>query len=208
MKWRMFCSGILFFTLFGAETALALDLRFIDLFMTSDQQGRYLFDRGDYGGAAQRFAEPMWKGTAYYRAGDFENAILQFGQVDTDEGWFNLGNAYAGIGNYEEAVGAYDEAVSRRQRFREAEENRRMILALIPPEPEEEEEEFGDAGNLPPDDIVFDEKGEKGKVGEMQQSEFTEDQLAELWMRRLQTTPADFMRIKFAVQAVKKEAMK
>jgi len=208
MKWRIFCSGILIFTLFGAKTALALDLRFIDLFMTSDQQGRYLFDRGNYEGATQRFADPMWKGTAYYRAGDFENAILQFGQVDTAEGWFNLGNAYAGIGNYEEAVSAYDEAVRRRQGFREAEENRRMILTLIPPKPEEDEEEFGDAGNLPPDDIVFDEKGEKGKVGQMQQSEFTEDQLAEMWMRRLQTTPADFMRIKFAVQAVKKENMK
>jgi Ca-activated chloride channel family protein len=173
--------------------------------MTSDQQGRYLYDKGDYEGASERFADPMWKGTAYYRAGDYENAVLQFGQVDTAEGWFNLGNAYAGTGNYEEAVSAYDEAVRRRPGWKEAEENREMILALIPPKPKEDEEEFGDAGNLPPDDIVFDEKGEKGKVGEIEQSELTEDQLAEMWMRRLQTTPADFMRIKFAVQAAREE---
>src|SRR5262245_54444609 len=36
--------------------------RFADLWLTPDQQGRMAFDRGDYTTAAQRFADPMWRG--------------------------------------------------------------------------------------------------------------------------------------------------
>jgi len=143
----------------------------------------------------------MWKGVASYRAGDWENAILQFARVDTDEGWFNLANAYAKSGNNEEAVKAYDEALARRPGWTEAAENRSLVAALIPPpEPESDEEQTGEP-NLPPDEVKFDEKGKKGKEGQIDQTQLTDEQKAQMWLRRLEVSPADFLRRKFAVQA-------
>ena len=52
-----------------------------------------------------------------------------------------------------------------------------------------------------PDEIKFDEKGKKGKEGEIEQQMLTDEQKAEMWLRRLQVTPADFLRRKFAAQA-------
>jgi Ca-activated chloride channel homolog len=37
--------------------------------LTPDQQGQLAYERGDYAGAAERFADPMWRGVALYRAG-------------------------------------------------------------------------------------------------------------------------------------------
>jgi len=186
----------------GAPVSAAADeFRFADLWLTADQQGRYWLERGDAGRAAERFENPMWKGVASYRAGDWENAILQFARVDTDEGWFNLANAYAKSGNNEEAVKAYDEALARRPGWTEAAENRSLVAALIPPPgPESDEEQTGEP-NLPPDEVKFDEKGKKGKEGQIEQTQLTDEQKAEMWLRRLEVSPADFLRRKFAVQA-------
>jgi Ca-activated chloride channel family protein len=182
-------------------SAHAADVRFADLWLTPDQQGRYWMEQGEPLKAAERFDDPMWKGVAYYRGGDWENAILQFGRVDTAEGWFNLANAYAQSGDNEEAIKAYDEALARRPGWTEAEENRDLVASLIPaPEPESDEEQQGDP-HFKPDEVKFDEKGKKGKEGEIEQQMLTDEQKAEMWLRRLQVTPADFLRRKFAVQA-------
>ena len=47
----------------------------VNLFLTADQQGRWYFERGDYTTAAERFRDPMWKGLAYYRTGDYASAL-------------------------------------------------------------------------------------------------------------------------------------
>jgi Ca-activated chloride channel family protein len=182
-------------------SADAADFRFADLWLTPDQQGRYWMEKGEPLKAAEGFEDPMWKGVAFYRAGDWESAILQFGRVDTAEGWFNLANAYAQSGDNEEAIRAYDEALARRPGWTEAEENKALVASLIPPpEPESDEEQQGDP-HFKPDEIEFDEKGKKGKEGEIEQQMLTDEQKAEMWLRRLQVTPADFLRRKFAAQA-------
>jgi Ca-activated chloride channel family protein len=67
---------------------------------------------------------------------------------------------------------------------------------LISPPKKEDEEEALDP-NQPPDEIKFDERGKKGKAGEMQFAE----QTAEIWMRNIQTTPAQLLERKFAIEA-------
>jgi Ca-activated chloride channel family protein len=201
VRWGTVVLVGLLLTAGAPASADAAELRFADLWLTPDQQGRYWMERDEPAKAAERFADPMWKGVACYRAGDWENAILQFARVDTAEGWFNLGNAYARSGNNEEAIKAYDEALARRPGWTEAEENRALVVSLIPPpEPESDEEQQGDP-HYAPDEIELDEKGKKGKEGEVQQEMLTDEQKAEMWLRRLQATPADFLRRKFAAQA-------
>ncbi|MDF0653082.1 MAG: VWA domain-containing protein, partial [Nitrospira sp.] len=93
-------------------------------FFTRDQQGRWYFDHGNYSTAAERFTDPMWKGLASYRSGDYAAALTQFARLDTPEAFFLMGNCYARMKEFPAAVGAYDHALKGRPAFREATENR------------------------------------------------------------------------------------
>ena len=174
--------------------------RFQNLWMTPDQQGRHYFDKGDFETAAGRFKDPMWKGVAFYRVGDFQSALEAFALVDTAESYFDQGNALAHLGKYPEAVKSYGEALRRRPGWKDAEENLALVQSLIPPPKKEEKPQVGDIPpTFTPDQVQFDDtKGQKGKV---QIPRWDEKQMADMWLRNIQTTPADFLRQKFAIQA-------
>ncbi len=180
----------------------------IGLWFTPDQQGRYFFERNDYRAAAQRFHDPLWKGIAYYRGGNFEAAAEQFALVETAEGYFNLGDACAHLGKFEQAASSYEEALRRRPNDKAIRENLELARSLVLKKTKKEEEEppQGDEPIFNPDEIRFDEKGKKGKAGEVNQGALSDEQVMSLWMRRLQTTPSEFLRQKFAIQAQGSEA--
>ena len=92
---------------------------FIDWWLTPDQQGRVLFERGEYAQAAQRFSDPLWKGLSYYASEDFVSAASWFAQVDTAYGYFYLGNAMAHQDRLEDALAAYDAALTFEPEFAE-----------------------------------------------------------------------------------------
>lgn len=175
---------------------------FIGLWLSPNQQGRYYYEKGDYRAAAEAFENPLWKGVACYRTGDFNAAVLQFARVDTPEGYFNLGDAYAHLGKLDQAAKSFSETLRQRQGFIAAKENLVLVKSLIQKQkdqkkkrpPEEQELTFD------PDQVKVDEKGKKGKKGKTDQAELTAEQIQKLWMKRLQTTPADFLRMKFAAQ--------
>jgi len=203
--WSVRWAGLVALATLAPAPAHAQDSGFLDLWLTPDQQGRRLFERGDFAEAAQRFRDPLWRGLACYRAEDWDCAIDGFAQRDTPEASFNLGNAYARSEQYELAVEAYDQALAQRPAWREARENRERVAALIPEEPEPEEESEPGDPSFDPDEIRFDEKGEKGKRGEVDQMGLSDEQMGEIWLRGLQTTPAGFLRYKFAFQAAGQE---
>ncbi len=177
----------------------------VNLWLAPDQQGRYFFEKGDYAAAATRFQDPLWKGIAYYRSNNFQAAVEQFDRLDTAEGYFNLGDAYAHLGQLEQAVTSYEEVLRRKPDDIAARENRDLVRSLVQKKKKaKEKEEEPPEGREPtynPDDIKFDEKGKKGKKGEVDQAELSAEQIQQVWMRRLQTTPSDFLRLKFAAQA-------
>ena len=174
---------------------------FIDLWLTPDQQGRFWFERGSYEEAAEAFRDSYWKGIAFYRSGDLDQAVNQFALMESPAAYFYLGNCYARLGDYPSAVASYGEALRLQADFPEAVANRELVEALIAKD-QEQEEEPSEAGEpaFNPDEIKFDNKGKQGKEGEIEQSLLSDEQLAEMWMRNIQTSPADFLRYKFRVQ--------
>lgn len=179
------------------------------LWFTPDQQGQRDFKRDEFAAAAQSFRDPMWQGVAWYRAGEFEKAAQAFALRDTAEANFNLGNAWLLRGKYETAIAGYDRALEQRPDWREARENRELAVArakLV----ERQGGEMGDQ-KIGADEIVFDKKKQSGGqdtdiAGEQA---VTDASVQAMWLRRVQTKPADFLKAKFSYQhAMEQEGAK
>lgn len=68
-------------------------------------------------------------GVQAYRKGDFAAAQQQFEGIDSDQGWYNLGNALARQGRYDEAIDAYDKALKQHPQMADAIANRAAVDA-------------------------------------------------------------------------------
>lgn len=136
-----------------------------DVWLTPDQQGRRHFEREEFVEAGQSFDEPMWRGAASYRAGEYDAAIDAVARLDTAEAYFNLGNSYAREENYEQAAAGYEDALERKPGWVEAEENLAMVRALIPTPANEESPPPGGEPSFSADEIEFDDKADQGTVG-------------------------------------------
>lgn len=195
VRWTFSTAMLIVFPLHAGSVQ---SFRFLDLWLTPNQQGRYYFERGDFKTAAERFEDPMWKGLALVRGGEYSSAVDAFAMEDTPEAWYNQANSLAHLQKYPEAVAAYEQALSRRHPWADAEENLALVRSLIPPKQADEQKEQEIPPDFKPDDIKFDERGKKGKLQRMQ---VDPAKMANIWMRNIQTTPADFLRRRFAMQA-------
>lgn len=68
-------------------------------------------------------------GVQAYRKGDYAAAQADFSGVDSDQGWYNLGNALARQGHYDQALHAYDQALAHHPGMADAIANRAAVEA-------------------------------------------------------------------------------
>lgn len=195
--------AILFLLLHAAPASAEGTSWFKELWLTPDQQGQLAFDRGNYAEAARLFKNPMWRGIAAYRAYDYLAAAEAFRQIPTIEGHFALGNAEANNHAYAKAIKAYDEVLAAQPDHIAAKTNRAIVRAALEAQEEarRKKEEGETAPDLPPDEVKVDEKQQEGKRIKVQSQDVTSADAAEAWMREVQTSPADFLKLKFAIQA-------
>ena len=174
---------------------------------TADQQGHRMYDKADYAQAATRFVDPMWQGVALFRAGEFDRAASLFAGYDTAEAAFNHGNALVMQGKYELAAGRFARALELRPDWQDATVNREIALARA----EALKKEGGDmtGGKIGADEIVFDKGKPSPTAGEEQVEggqQASDAELRLIWLRQVQTRPADFLRAKFAQQYATRKA--
>ncbi|MBB5764420.1 tetratricopeptide repeat protein [Methylorubrum rhodesianum] len=185
---------------FLALGATAYHVGWRNLFLTPDQRGRFLMKRGRPGEAASAFRDPVWRGVALFRAGDFKAAAQAFGGVDTAEGAYDQGNALVMLGKYDDAVRRYERALALRPGWEAAAANRAIARLRA----ERMRQEGGETGDIEssPDEIVYD-KGKKGGADTTVEGDgklMSDEAVRALWLKRVQTRPADFLRVKFAYQ--------
>ena len=169
--------------------------------LTPDQQGYRFYKQTDYVAAADSFASPMWTGIALFRQGEFEKSAGVFAGYDTAESTYNHGNALLMQGKYEAAAERYARALELRPDWEDATINHRIALgraAML-------KQEGGDmtGGMLGADEIVF-TKGKSPPGSGEEQTEggekLSDAELRAVWLRQVQTKPADFLEAKFAYQ--------
>ncbi|WP_188263028.1 tetratricopeptide repeat protein [Azospirillum tabaci] len=171
-----------------------------NLWATPDQRGRWLMERGRYAEAADAFIDPMWRGVALIKAGNFKDAAPQFAGIDTAEAAYDQGNALVMQGKYDDAVARYDRALALRPGWSDAEANRTLARLRA----DRVRAKGGDDGDTEddPDDVVYDRtKKDGGKDTETAGgAPMSDEAIRALWLKRVQTQPADFLRARFAYQ--------
>jgi Ca-activated chloride channel family protein len=193
-----------------SKTSSAMAFDWTDLWLTPDQQGQRLMDRGEYQQAAGKFTTPEGIGAALFLAGDFENAATVFGRAPSAEANYNRGNAHIMLGEYDAAIEAYQSALSKRPDWPKAKQNLQIATlrkqALAPPE-----DDFGGTGGqLEADEYVFDDTGRVNKSSSEQVIDAADQQLSEdamraMWLRKVETRPADFLAARFNFQLAARE---
>ena len=98
-----------------------------DLWVTQDQQARKMLDAGEVGKAAEMYKDSNWKGTAFYKDGNFEKAAESFSQSESIQASYNLANALAKQGKLDEALEVYDEVLKKDPDHEDAKFNKDLV---------------------------------------------------------------------------------
>ncbi len=155
----------------------------------------------------------MWRGLSLYAQGKFADAAGSFAAVDSKEGLYNLGNAYAQAGKLGSALAAYQRALAKAPTFRDARHNADLVRELIASQQEDtdqedmgkEEQNHGDAATrLDKDQIAFKPPpaGSKERAAEPDALGMGPAEEA-AWLRHVDTDPAEFLKRKLATLAAR-----
>lgn len=119
-----------------------------DLWLRPDQQAANALAQGQPAVAAQKFADPVWRGMALYQAGDFSGAAKAFAASDDVNANYNRGNALAKAGQLVEAAQAYREVLRHTPDHADAKANLALIEELLQQQQDQSQDNAQDDDNL------------------------------------------------------------
>jgi Ca-activated chloride channel family protein len=123
--------------LFQSNSVEALEWQ--DLWATGDQQGAEALELDNAERAKSLFTHPQWRGSAAYRAADYETAAEAFFTDETANGLYNSGNALAKSGDFDSAIEAYERALELEPALEDAIFNRDLLEKLKQEQEQEEQ---------------------------------------------------------------------
>ena len=107
------------------------DLKFKDLWYTKAYQAQQEYDKENFLSAAVKFEDPMHKGIAYYKAGDYLSAQTAFERDTTVSGLYNLGLTYAKLGQLNKSQEIFESVLQRDPSNENAASNLQQITRAI-----------------------------------------------------------------------------
>ena len=100
------------------------------VFNTKDQVAAKAYQQQDFNKAQQTFDNAQWKGSAAYKANDYESALNYFQQDSSATGLYNQGNALAQLGQLENAIKAYEQSLKINPNHEQALANKTLLEQL------------------------------------------------------------------------------
>ena len=166
----------------GLPTEPAMAFTMNDLWQRQDQQAHKALVEGDIENAVKLAQDPLRKGVAEYKQGDYQAAVKDFDAASGAEAAYNKGNALAKLGKYEEAIDAYEQALKEKDDMEDARYNKEAIEKLLQQQQKENQQQQSqnnNKGEKQDQDNQQDQQGKQGqKNGESnsQQSDAGENQ--------------------------------
>ncbi len=178
--------------------------RWIDLWLSPNQQGQWYFSQGEYLKAAQLFDHTQWRATAFYSAQEFLIADTLWEKEPGYLALYHRGNALAHQQRYQHAIESYRLSLKLQPDFLPARENLSLVEVLAKQPAAVTDYSSGEKARLEADEIVFEKNTERMRQASENESieagQLSSEEVQALWMRRLQSTPSDFLRLKFRYQ--------
>lgn len=198
MRWAMVALTL---TVLHAPGAARAD-GWRDWFLTPDQQGRLAYQDKRYAEASERFIDPMWKGMAHYKAGQYEEAAEVFGGLETAEAAFAQGMAQIKGRQYRPAVASFQTALQRRPDYPEAARNLEVAQAIVEfVETTREQSDTGEEAGIGADEVVFDNEASRGAETQIDAPDPDAPPVtAEQWIDSIDTDMGDFLRARFVLE--------
>ncbi|MFC3612309.1 VWA domain-containing protein [Lutimaribacter marinistellae] len=175
----------------------------IDWFLTPDQQGRLAFERREYARAAELFVDPLWRGYALYRDGQYEEAVTVLDRVETAQAAFIQGMAQMKSRAYRDGVRSFETTLERDPDYPGAAENLELSREIVDyVETAREQSDTGEETGIGADEVVLDNEANRGADTEMQapQEEGMGLMTTDQWMQTVDTRTGDFLRQRFAIE--------
>ena len=117
-----------------------------DTWQTKDQQAYQALAQEDAASAAALARDPELSGEAWFRSGEYANALDAWTRGDSADALYNQGNALAHLGEYDAAIAAYDQALSMQPGMADAVHNRAVVEQMKEQEEQEQQQQEGDQG--------------------------------------------------------------
>lgn len=177
-----------------------------DWFFTPDQQGQRAFERKDYAGAAALFVDPLWRGYALYKSGQYEAAVEVLDRVETAQAAFMQGMAHVKSRGYRDGVRSFETALARDPTYPGAAENFAVAREIVDyVERVREQSDTGEEAGIGADEVVFDNEAERGAETQIEVPQDTAEALlsTEQWMNTVDTRTGDFLQQRFAIEAAR-----
>ncbi|MCY9879346.1 VWA domain-containing protein [Vibrio natriegens] len=192
-----------------------------DLWLTPDQQGQRLFNKQAYLDAAKHFSDPLRKGTAYYYASEFGLAHSAFLEMQNDPSEevrdFGLYNAASALARQREYLAARDllQSLANKPTLSQAlrpdvEHNLKVIGGIVEDINQMSESQAGTEQEMSTelgDNPQTAEGAEEQTSQEMMIKEtlsaadiLGNQEVADKWLKRVESDPRDFLRAKFQIQ--------
>ncbi len=127
-------------------------LKFADFWYTKEYQAQKEYDSKNYSKAALEFKDPMHKGVAYYKTGDFLSAKIAFEQDTTTSGLYNLGLTYAKLGELDRSQEIFEKVLQRDPNNENASSNLQRIISAK-----------AELDSMKPEEAALNEEGKRAK---------------------------------------------
>ena len=141
-----------------------------NLWLRKDQQADKALRAGDYQRAENLASDPLRRGSAAYKKGDYQQALEDFKAAQGADAAYNRGNALAALKQYQKAIKAYDEALKLQPDMADAKHNKAKIEELLKKQQQQQKKkQQQQKQNQQQDNKKQQQKNQQGKQDQQQQ---------------------------------------